>query len=153
MGLHIVCLHKQQRLPPSNIQIDPVTGTLKREGMAAGHQPLRRVRHRGRRPDQGARPGQHRFRGHMGPPQAEEALREIPRPGLRPGVPRHFPALSPAPTPTPRPTPSPESIEAHRQGERSRLPRDLRQADQRRRHPATWVPASAPGWTGPTSPT
>jgi electron transfer flavoprotein beta subunit len=60
MGIHIVVCIKQTPAT-SNIQIDPVTGTLKREGMAAA---INRV------------PGSTVSVITMGPPQAEEALRE-----------------------------------------------------------------------------
>jgi electron transfer flavoprotein alpha/beta subunit len=43
MGIHIVVCIKQTPAT-SNIQIDPVTGTLKREGHGRGHQSLRRIR-------------------------------------------------------------------------------------------------------------
>ena len=75
MGLHIVVCIKQTPAT-SNIQIDPVTGTLKREGMAAAINPFDeyaieeavRIKERV--------PGTTVSVVTMGPPQAEESLRE-----------------------------------------------------------------------------
>jgi electron transfer flavoprotein alpha/beta subunit len=75
MALHIVVCIKQTPAT-SNIQIDPVTGTLKREGMAAAINPFDeyaieeavRIKERV--------PGSSVSVITMGPPQAEEALRE-----------------------------------------------------------------------------
>jgi electron transfer flavoprotein beta subunit len=75
MGIHIVVCIKQTPAT-SNVQIDPVTGTLKREGMAAAINPF----------DEYAIEEAVRIKERvagstvsvvtMGPPQAEEALRE-----------------------------------------------------------------------------
>ncbi len=75
MGLHIVVCIKQTP-STSNIQIDPVTGTLKREGMAAAINPFDEFAI-----EEGVRikervPGSTVSVVTMGPPQAEEALRE-----------------------------------------------------------------------------
>lgn len=75
MAIHIVVCIKQTPAT-SNIQIDPVTGTLKREGMAAAINPFDeyaieeavRIKERV--------PGTTVSVITMGPPQAEEALRE-----------------------------------------------------------------------------
>jgi electron transfer flavoprotein beta subunit len=75
MGIHIVVCIKQTPAT-SNIQIDPVTGTLKREGMAAAINPFDeyaieeavRIKER--------LPGTTISVVTMGPPQAEESLRE-----------------------------------------------------------------------------
>jgi electron transfer flavoprotein alpha/beta subunit len=75
MGIHIVVCIKQTPAT-SNIQIDPVTGTLKREGMAAAINPFDeygieeavRIKER--------LPGTTVSVITMGPPQAEESLRE-----------------------------------------------------------------------------
>lgn len=75
MGLHIVVCIKQTPAT-SNVQIDPVTGTLKREGMAAAINPFdeyaieEAVRLKERVP------GSMVSVLTMGPPQAEESLRE-----------------------------------------------------------------------------
>jgi electron transfer flavoprotein beta subunit len=75
MGLHIVVCIKQTPAT-SNIQIDPATGTLKREGMAAAINPFDayaieeavRIKER--------LPGTTVSVITMGPPQAEDSLRE-----------------------------------------------------------------------------
>ncbi len=75
MGIHIVVCIKQTPAT-SNVQIDPVTGTLKREGMAAAINPFDeyaieeavRIKER--------LPGTTVSVITMGPPQAEESLRE-----------------------------------------------------------------------------
>src|SRR5436190_12249221 len=75
MGIHIVVCIKQTPAT-SNVQIDPVTGTLKREGMAAAINPFDeyaieeavRIKERV--------PGSSISVVTMGPPQAEDALRE-----------------------------------------------------------------------------
>lgn len=75
MGIHMVVCIKQTPAT-SNIIIDPKTGTMKREGMAAAINPFDeyaieeavRIKER--------LPGSHVSVVTMGPPQAEEALRE-----------------------------------------------------------------------------
>lgn len=73
--MHIVVCIKQTPAT-ANIQIDPKTGTLKREGMAAAINPFDEFAI-----EEGVRikervPGSHVSVITMGPPQAEEALRE-----------------------------------------------------------------------------
>ena len=75
MGIHIVVCIKQTPAT-SNIQIDPVTGTLKREGMAAAINPFDEYAI-----EEGVRikervPGSTVSVLTMGPPQAEDALRD-----------------------------------------------------------------------------
>jgi electron transfer flavoprotein alpha/beta subunit len=75
MGLHIVVCIKQTPAT-SNIQIDPATGTLKREGMAAAINPFDEYAIEEGVSIKERLPGSTVSVITMGPPQAEEALRD-----------------------------------------------------------------------------
>jgi hypothetical protein len=132
MGIHIVVCIKQTPAT-SNIQIDPVTGTLKREGMAAAINPFDeygieeavRIKER--------LPGTTVSVVTMGPPQAEESLREAIARGADQAFHLTSRAFAGADTWATSYTLF-KGIQKDHEGERARASGDLRQANQRRGH-------------------